>query len=245
MTLKANGLTKSYRRRVVVDDLSLSVERGRIVGLLGPNGAGKTTTFYMMIGFISAEAGQVLLDSADISRLPFFKRARLGIGYLPQDPSVFTKATVAENLDLAIEWHASRNAAPKLRDQLLDEFGLSTLRSQLAGTLSSGERRRLEIARTLATTPSHVLLDEPFSGIDPISIADLQCEIISLKERNIGVVITDHNVRDTLSITDSAILIDRGKLIASGTPDEIIASPEARRVYLGEGFKPLGESTPV
>ena len=239
MTLEARGLTKSYRGRTVVNGLSLSVERGRIMGLLGPNGAGKTTTFYMMIGFISAEAGQVLFDSTDISRLPFFKRARLGIGYLPQEPSVFTKATVAENMDLAIEWHVGRNANPKLRNQLLDEFGLMALSKQLAGTLSSGERRRLEIARTLATNPSHVLLDEPFSGIDPISIADLQSEIISLKERNIGVVITDHNVRDTLTITDSAILISQGRLIVAGTPDEIIAHPEARRAYLGESFRPL------
>lgn len=239
MTIEARGLTKSYRRRTVVDGLSLSVKRGQIVGLLGPNGAGKTTTFYMMIGFISSEAGQVLFDSTDISRLPFFKRARLGIGYLPQEPSAFTKATVAENMDLAIEWHAGRNSNPELRDQLLDEFGLLALSRQLAGTLSSGERRRLEIARTLATKPSHVLLDEPFSGIDPISIADLQLEIIALKERNIGVVITDHNVRDTLSITDSAILIDRGQLIATGTPEEIVANPEARRVYLGESFRPL------
>jgi len=241
MTLEARGLTKSYRGRTVVSDLSLSVERGRIVGLLGPNGAGKTTTFYMMIGFISAEAGQVLFDSMDISKLPFFKRARLGIGYLPQEPSIFTKATVAENMDLAIEWHVGRSSDSRLRDQLLDEFGLLALSKQLAGTLSSGERRRLEIARTLATKPSHVLLDEPFSGIDPISIADLQSEIISLKERNIGVVITDHNVRDTLTITDSAILVDRGQLIATGTPDEIVANPEARRVYLGESFRSLEE----
>ncbi|MFC2079085.1 LPS export ABC transporter ATP-binding protein [Candidatus Bipolaricaulota bacterium] len=245
MTLEARGLTKSYRRRTVVDGLSLSVERGQIVGLLGPNGAGKTTTFHMMIGFISADAGKVLLDSEDISRLPFFRRARLGIGYLPQEPSVFTKATVAENLDLAIEWRATGSSGKKFRDQLLDEFGLMSLSHQTAGTLSSGERRRLEIARTLATTPSHVLLDEPFSGIDPISIADLQSEIIALTERNIGVVITDHNVRDTLSITDSAILIDRGLLIAEGTPDEIVANPEARRVYLGEGFRPLKDSGSV
>jgi len=242
MTLEARRLAKSYRRRTVVHGLSLSVKRGRIVGLLGPNGAGKTTTFYMMIGFIAADVGQVLLDSADISRLPFFKRARLGIGYLPQEPSVFTKATVAENLNLAIEWHTERNANSRFRERLLDEFGLTALRHQLAGTLSSGERRRLEIARTLATTPSYVLLDEPFSGIDPISIAYLQSEIIALKERNIGVVITDHNVRDTLSITDSAILIDRGQLVAAGTPGEIVANPEARRVYLGERFRPLEDS---
>jgi lipopolysaccharide export system ATP-binding protein len=245
MTLEARGLTKAYRHRTVVNGLSLSVARGQIIGLLGPNGAGKTTTFYMMIGFISADAGAVLFDSQDISRLPFFKRARLGIGYLPQEPSVFTKATVKENMDLAIEWHASGGANPRLRDRLLDEFGLTALGNQLARTLSSGERRRLEIARTLATNPSHVLLDEPFSGIDPISIADLQDEIIALKERNIGVIITDHNVRDTLSITDSAILIDQGQLIAEGTPDEIVASPEARRVYLGESFRPLGDAGSV
>ncbi len=238
MTLEAKRLTKSYRGRTVVDGLSLSVRRGQIVGLLGPNGAGKTTTFYMMIGFISAEAGQVLFDGADISQLPFFQRARLGIGYLPQEPSVFARATVEENMNLAMEWHADRTSDPHLRDRLLDEFGLLGLRAQLAWTLSSGERRRLEIARTLATTPSHVLLDEPFSGIDPISIADLQAEIVALRERNIGVVITDHNVRDTLSITDSAVLIDRGRRIAEGTPDEIVADPEVRRVYLGEGFRP-------
>ena len=239
MTLEARGLTKSYRRRVVVNQLSLSVDRGQIIGLLGPNGAGKTTTFYMIIGFIAAQAGQVLFDTEDISRLPFFKRARLGIGYLPQEPSVFAKATVRENMDLAIEWHAQGDGNPRLRDQLLDEFGLTALGDQLAQTLSAGERRRLEIARTLATKPSHVLLDEPFSGIDPISISDLQQEIISLKERNIGVVITDHNVRDTLTITDSAVLVDQGQRIAEGTPDEIIANPEARRVYLGESFRPL------
>jgi lipopolysaccharide export system ATP-binding protein len=235
MTLEARGLTKAYRKKVVVDRLSLSVRRGEIVGLLGPNGAGKTTTFYMMIGFISADAGEVLFDGQDISTLPFFRRARLGIGYLPQEPSVFTKATVADNMDLAMEW---RGIDVDARDALLDEFGLLSLSRQLAGTLSSGERRRLEIARTLATTPSHVLLDEPFSGIDPISIADLQQEILALRERNIGVIITDHNVRDTLSITDSAVLLDRGQWIAQGTPEEIVAHPEARRVYLGEDFRP-------
>lgn len=239
MTLEARGLTKSYRKRTVVQKLSLVVHRGRIVGLLGPNGAGKTTTFYMMIGFISADAGEVRLDDVDISDLPFFQRARLGIGYLPQEPSVFTKATVAENLDLAMEWKGEKRSDPRARNRLLDEFGLLALSSHRAGTLSSGERRRLEIARTLATNPSYVLLDEPFSGIDPISIADLQNEIIALKERNIGVIITDHNVRDTLSIVDSALLIDKGCLIAEGSPDEIIAHPEARRVYLGEGFRPL------
>ena len=238
MTLDARELTKTYRSRSVVCRLSLSVDRGQIVGLLGPNGAGKTTMFYMMIGFISSEGGRVSLDGNDISRLPFFRRARMGIGYLPQEPSIFTQATVAENMNLAMEWTPTRQVDPARRDQLLDEFGLLPLSRQLAGSLSSGERRRLEIARTLATRPSHVLLDEPFSGIDPISIADLQQQILSLRARNIGVVITDHNVRDTLSITDFAVLIDRGRPVAEGSPQDIVGHPEARRVYLGEGFRP-------
>jgi lipopolysaccharide export system ATP-binding protein len=238
MTLSAESLVKIYQRRSVVDRLSLQVEPGRIVGLLGPNGAGKTTTFHMMIGFIAADAGRVLLDETDISGLPFFRRARLGIGYLPQEPSVFTQASVVDNLDLALEWFPSVKERSRLREQLLAEFGLQELRAQEAKTLSSGERRRLEIARTLATSPHYVLLDEPFSGIDPISIADLQREIVSLKERGIGVIVTDHNVRDTLSITDSAYLIDKGRQIVAGTPAEILADPVARRVYLGEGFSP-------
>jgi len=238
MTLRTESLIKVYQRRRVVDRLSLQVEPGRIVGLLGPNGAGKTTTFHMMIGFIAADGGRVLLDDAVISGLPFFRRARLGIGYLPQEPSVFTQASVIENLDLALEWFPSSEKRTELREQLLAEFGLQTLRNQEAKTLSSGERRRLEIARTLATSPRYVLLDEPFSGIDPISIADLQREIVSLKERGIGIVVTDHNVRDTLKITDRALLIDKGQQIAAGTPEEILSDPEARRVYLGEGFSP-------
>jgi lipopolysaccharide export system ATP-binding protein len=238
MALRAEGLVKVYQRRAVVDRLALQVEPGRIVGLLGPNGAGKTTTFHMMIGFIAADGGRVLLDDEDISGLPFFRRARLGIGYLPQEPSVFTRASVIENLDLALEWFPPAVERSNLREQLLAEFGLEALRAQQAKTLSSGERRRLEIARTLATSPRYVLLDEPFSGIDPISIADLQQEIVSLKERGIGVVVTDHNVRDTLKITDHAVLIDKGRQIAAGTPEEILADPEARRVYLGEGFSP-------
>ena len=236
MTLRAESLVKIYQRRRVVDRLSLQVESGRIVGLLGPNGAGKTTTFHMMIGFIAADGGRVLLDDAVISSLPFFRRARLGIGYLPQEPSVFTQASVIENLDLALEWFPSSRERSELREQLLAEFGLQDLRTQQAKTLSSGERRRLEIARTLATSPRYVLLDEPFSGIDPISIADLQREIVSLKERGIGVVLTDHNVRDTLKITDHAVLIDKGRQIAAGTPEEILSDPEARRVYLGDEF---------
>jgi len=238
MGLEGRNLVKIYAGRSVVDRFSLTINRGEILGLLGPNGAGKTTTFYMMIGFIAADGGHVLLDGKDISSLPFFQRARLGIGYLPQEPSVFTRATTEGNLALALEWEPSKEKRTRTKERLLDEFGLTGLRGQNAGTLSSGERRRLEIARTLATSPSYILLDEPFSGIDPISIADLQQEIASLKERGLGVIVTDHNVRDTLSIVDRAYLIDKGKFITAGTPEEVLIDPQARRVYLGEGFRP-------
>ena len=237
MALEARNLVKRYGGRTVVDRLSFQIERGRITGLLGPNGAGKTTSFYLLIGFIAADGGRVFLDEVNISELPFYERARRGIGYLPQEPSIFTKATVRENLDIALEWSTSVANRPARRGALLDEFKLTRLENQRAGTLSSGERRRLEIARSLATSPGYILLDEPFSGIDPISIADLQSEIRSLRERGIGVIVTDHNVRDTLSITDSAYLIDQGQLIVSGTPEEILADPTARKVYLGEGFR--------
>jgi lipopolysaccharide export system ATP-binding protein len=237
MSLEGRSLVKRYGKRAVVDRLSLLVEPGRITGLLGPNGAGKTTTFYLLIGFIAADGGHVFLDDMDISGLPFYERARRGVGYLPQEPSVFTKATVRENLDMALEWSARSTARERRREELLSEFKLVDLRDRRAGTLSSGERRRLEIARSLAASPRYVLLDEPFSGIDPISIADLQAEVTSLKERGIGVIVTDHNVRDTLSITDEAYLIDRGRLVAAGTSDEILENPDARRVYLGEGFR--------
>jgi len=237
MPLEGRDLIKRYDARPVVDRFSLTIEPGRITGLLGPNGAGKTTTFYLLIGFIAADGGSVFLDGTEISMLPFYERARRGIGYLPQEPSVFTKATVRENLDMALEWTPDVKDRTGRREELLAEFKLSELRDRRAGTLSSGERRRLEIARSLAASPRYVLLDEPFSGIDPISIADLQAEVTSLKERGIGVIVTDHNVRDTLSITDHAYLIDQGRLVASGTPDEILENPLARRVYLGEGFK--------
>jgi lipopolysaccharide export system ATP-binding protein len=235
MGLEGRELVKRYGGRAVVDRFSLHVDRSQIVGLLGPNGAGKTTIFSLIMGFMGADHGRVLLDGVDISALAFYRRARLGIGYLPQEPSVFTKATVRGNLEMALE--GSRDAVAR-RDQLLEEFHLMPLANQLAGSLSSGERRRLEIARSLSKSPRYVLLDEPFSGIDPISIADLQDEIRSLKERGIGIVITDHNVRDTLSITDFAYLIDRGRLVTSGTPAEIVADPAARKVYLGAAFQP-------
>jgi len=237
MALEGRGLVKRYGGRPVVDRLAITVEPGQVIGLLGPNGAGKTTTFYLLIGFIAADGGRVFLDGEDISGLAFYERARRGIGYLPQEPSVFVKATVRENLDMALEWSDSPERRERRREELLDEFKLTELRNRTAGTLSSGERRRLEIARSLAISPRYVLLDEPFSGIDPISIADLQGEVTALRERGIGVIVTDHNVRDTLSITDNAYLIDKGTLIAAGTPDEILEDPLARRVYLGEGFK--------
>jgi lipopolysaccharide export system ATP-binding protein len=220
MPLEGLDLVKRYDARPVVDRFSLTIEPGRITGLLGPNGAGKTTTFYLLIGFIAADGGSVFLDGAEISTRPFYERARRGIGYLPQEPSVFTKATVRENLDMALEWTLDVKDRVGRREELLAEFKLLELRNRRAGTLSSGERRRLEIARSLAASPRY-----------------LQAEVTSLKERGIGVIVTDHNVRDTLSITDHAYLIDQGRLVASGTPDEILENPLARRVYLGEGFK--------
>ncbi len=237
MALEAKGLCKSFSGRRVVDSLSLSVDQGRVIGLLGPNGAGKTTSFYMIIGFLAADAGDVLLNGRVISRLPFYRRARLGIGYLPQEPSVFTRASVQENLDLVLEVGAAPQQRIRVREALLDEFNLVKLRHQRAGSLSSGERRRLEIARALALSPSYILLDEPFSGIDPISVADLKGQIRRLRDRGIGLVITDHNVRDTLSITDYAYLIYEGRVITAGTPDEIVTDPLARRFYLGDDFR--------
>ncbi len=237
MALEAQSLIKEYSRRRVVDKVSLSVEPGRIIGLLGPNGAGKTTTFLMMIGFIGADGGKILLDGEDISSLPFYQRARRGIGYLPQEPSVFTRATVAENLHLILEATGRTGAANGHVEEILREFGLDKLSTQRAGSLSAGERRRLEIARALATEPAFILLDEPFSGIDPISISDLQAHVVSLRERNIGLVITDHNVRDTLSITDYAYLMNEGCIITEGGTDKIIDDPLARRFYLGERFR--------
>ena len=237
MALETDGLVKSYKGRCVVNRVSLRVERGEVIGLLGPNGAGKTTIFHMMIGFIPAEEGKILLEGRDISNLPFYQRARLGIGYLPQEPSVFTRTSVEENLNLVLEWSDKSGGRESIREELLREFGLEDLRGQRAGTLSSGERRRLEIARSLATSPSYILLDEPFSGIDPISVTDLQEQIVALKEKGIGLIITDHNVRDTLSITDYAYLINEGELITAGTPEKILNDPLARRFYLGERFQ--------
>ena len=237
MALNAKELSKSFSGRKVVDSLSLSVDRSRVIGLLGPNGAGKTTTFHMIIGFLAADAGDVILDGRVISRLPFYQRARLGISYLPQEPSVFTRASVEDNLEIVLEPVLPPVARRRARAQLLTEFNLEKLRHQRASTLSSGERRRLEIARALARSPRYILLDEPFSGIDPISVADLKAQIRKLREKGIGLLITDHNVRDALSITDYAYLIYEGKLITQGTPAEMVADPLARRFYLGDEFQ--------
>ena len=237
MALEARELCKSFSGRRVVDSVSFSVTRGQVIGLLGPNGAGKTTTFHMIIGFLAADAGDVVLDGRIISRLPFYRRARLGIGYLPQEPSVFTRTTVADNLDIVLDHIPDPRARVRIRERLLVEFNLDKLRHHRAGILSSGERRRLEIARALAVSPRYILLDEPFSGIDPISVSDLKAQIRGLRERGIGLVITDHNVRDALSITDYAYLIYDGKVITHGTPAEMVDDPLARRFYLGDEFR--------
>lgn len=236
--LEAEALIKSYRGRRVVDDVSLNISSGEIVGLLGPNGAGKTTTFYMIVGLTSPESGQVRLNGQDITSLPMYLRARKGIGYLPQEPSVFRKLSVEDNLYAIAE---TLDLAPGIADQLvselLDEFGIARLRKSPAYTLSGGERRRLEIARSLVIKPSFILLDEPFAGIDPLAVADIQRIVTQLKSKKIGVLITDHNVRETLKITDRAYIIKEGAIFRMGTPDLLSSDIEVRKVYLGENFR--------
>ncbi|MFQ5795033.1 MAG: LPS export ABC transporter ATP-binding protein [Candidatus Bipolaricaulia bacterium] len=236
--LRAEGLVKSYNGRRVVDDVSLEIERGTVVGLLGPNGAGKTTTFHMILGIVSAERGHVYLDDMKIDDLPFHRRVRRGIGFLAQVPSVFRKMTVEQNLMAILEHQeGSPQQWAAKAETLLRDLDLIDLRHQKAHTLSGGERRRVEIARSLVASPAFMLLDEPFSGIDPISIEEIQELILSLKRRNIGIVVTDHNVRETLEITDRAYLINQGRVLMSGTPDEITSDPRARKFYLGERFR--------
>lgn len=221
-----------------MNDVSLGIETGEIVGLLGPNGAGKTTTFYMMVGLVRPDEGKVMLDNKDITAQPMFKRARLGLGYLAQEPSVFRKLTVAENLLLVQEMNGiSRKERHVRTDELLEEFGLTRLRDEKGQTLSGGERRRVEIARALATNPKFILLDEPFTGVDPIAIGDIQDIVSQLKQRGIGIVITDHNVRETLAITDRAYIISEGKIKTSGTSSELPDDPIAREFYLGDRFE--------
>jgi lipopolysaccharide export system ATP-binding protein len=236
--LAAKNLVKSYNKRNVVNDVALHVDTGEVVGLLGPNGAGKTTSFYMLVGLIKTDVGVVLLDGQDVTNYPMHIRAKMGMGYLPQEPSVFRKLTVAENLRAVLQLR------PDLTDgqielsieELLLEFHVNHLRDNIALGLSGGERRRVEIARALATDPQFILLDEPFAGVDPLSVIDIQKIIEHLKERNIGILITEHNVRETLGICDRAYILNEGKVIAEGDSQEIVANDEVRKVYLGENF---------
>ncbi len=236
--IRAQALAKHYDAKVAVQDVSLFLQGGEIVGLLGPNGAGKTTTFYMVVGLIPATHGRVFLDGQNITAAPMWRRARAGVGYLPQEASVFRKLTVWENVMAVVETLDLNERERKERTaEQLSELGLEKLARQPAFTLSGGERRRLEIARALATRPRFLLMDEPFSGVDPISVAEVQSIIRKLKARGIGILITDHNVRETLSIVDRAYLIHQGRVLVSGTPAEIVDNPESRRHYLGEAFK--------
>jgi len=237
--LRALGLAKRYRSRQVVNDISLELSRGEVVGLLGPNGAGKTTCFYMIVGLVAADAGRVLIDDTDLTRLPMHARARLGLGYLAQEASVFRKLSVADNIQAVLETQdqLSRQQRELRLQQLLDEFSLAHLAQSLGMSLSGGERRRLEIARALASDPSFILLDEPFAGVDPISVVDIQRIIKQLSERNIGILITDHNVRETLSICQRAYIVNNGSVIAEGEPEYVLANEQVRKVYLGEEFK--------
>lgn len=236
-SLSVQGLCKRYRNREVVQGVSLSISRGEVVGLLGPNGAGKTTIFYMMVGLVRPDGGTVTLDGVEISGLPMHRRARMGLGYLPQEPSVFRKLTVRENILVFLE---ELPLSPGEREErlrkLMEEMRISPVAETKGYALSGGERRRVEIARSLVISPSFLLLDEPFAGIDPISVVDLQQLILGLKERGIGVIITDHNVRDTLKVCDRAYIIAEGEILLTGTPEEIAASPRVREVYLGERF---------
>ena len=236
--IRAHALAKHYDAKVAVQDVSLTLQAGEIVGLLGPNGAGKTTTFYMVVGLIPATHGRVFLDGKNITAMPMWQRARHGVGYLPQEASVFRKLTVWENVMAVVETLDLNERERRDRTvQQLTELGLEKLARQPAFTLSGGERRRLEIARALATNPRFLLMDEPFSGVDPISVAEVQAIIRKLKLRGIGILITDHNVRETLSIVDRAYLIHQGRVLVSGTPSEIVNNPESRRHYLGDSFK--------
>jgi len=236
--LRTAVLNKRYKKRTVVRDVSLEVASGEVVGLLGPNGAGKTTCFYMIVGLVPADGGRIFIDERDITRLPIHRRARLGLSYLPQEASVFRRLTVQENVRAVLELMGlSEDAIATRLDELLEELHIAHLRDATALSLSGGERRRVEIARALATRPAFILLDEPFAGVDPIAVLDIQRIIRFLKERGIGVLITDHNVRETLGICDQAYIINEGSVLASGKPEEIVYNENVRRVYLGEHFR--------
>jgi lipopolysaccharide export system ATP-binding protein len=235
--LQVRSIGKSYDKRVVLRDISLNVKRGEVVGLLGPNGAGKTTCFYSVMGLVLPDSGDIFLDGVKITSLPMYRRASLGLGYLPQETSIFRGMTVEENIKAVLEVAVSDPAERERRlEKLLGEFSITRLRSASALALSGGERRRAEIARALAAAPSIMLLDEPFAGIDPISISDIRDLVAHLKDRDIGVLITDHNVRETLDIVDRACIIYDGRVLFEGTPEELVANEDVRRVYLGEGF---------
>ncbi len=242
--LRATGLRKTYNGRAVVQDVSLSVESGEVVGLLGPNGAGKTTSFYMIVGLVPADAGRIEIDGSEITAMPIHKRARMGLSYLPQDASVFRRLTVEQNIRAVLELQVDEQGKPlsaaKINESLealLEELQIDHIRSNTAISLSGGERRRVEIARALATNPRFILLDEPFAGVDPIAVIEIQRIVRFLKSRGIGVLITDHNVRETLGICDRAYIISEGKVLTDGHPDEIVGDPAVRRVYLGEHFR--------
>jgi len=238
MILRTQNLVKRYKSRAVVNDVSVEVKQGEIVGLLGPNGAGKTTTFYMTVGLIKPNEGKIFLEDKDITSEPMYKRAQLGIGYLPQEASVFRKLSVEDNIMAVLEM--TKLAKPERKDKLeslLEEFGLNKIRKSNGDVLSGGERRRTEIARCLATSPGFILLDEPFAGIDPIAVEDIQTIVRKLKEKNIGILITDHNVHETLSITDRAYLLYEGKILKAGTAQELADDEQVRKVYLGKNFE--------
>lgn len=238
MILRSDNLLKTYRKRKVVDHVSIEVNQGEIVGLLGPNGAGKTTCFYMIVGLVTPDQGRIYLDNTDISGLAMYKRARMGIGYLPQENSVFRDLSVEDNIKAILEFTPLTKKQQKARlDELLDEFGLTHVRKSSGKLLSGGERRRTEIARALAADPKFILLDEPFAGIDPIAVEDIQSIVAQLKFRNIGILITDHNVQETLSITDRAYLMFEGRLIKQGSADDLANDPQVRKVYLGQHFE--------
>jgi lipopolysaccharide export system ATP-binding protein len=236
--LRSDGLVKRYKNRTVVNQVTIQVRQGEIVGLLGPNGAGKTTTFYMIVGMVRPNGGRVFADDSEITGMPMYQRARLGIGYLPQEASVFRRLTVRDNLLAVLEISdLSRAVREEKCDRLLEDFGLTHLSKSKGYVLSGGERRRTEIARALALDPKFMLLDEPFAGIDPIAVEDIMKIVMKLKEKNIGVLVTDHNVHETLSITDHSYLLFEGKILKSGTAEFLANDPEARRLYLGENFK--------
>lgn len=236
--LIVESLRKKYKSRTVVQDISLQLNSGEVVGLLGPNGAGKTTSFYMMVGLVPLDGGRILLDGKDLSRMPIHQRARMGLAYLPQEPSIFRKMTVTENIQAILELQNMTAEQQKEQlESLMQELHITHIRNSMAVSLSGGERRRVEIARCLATNPSFILLDEPFAGIDPIAVLDIQKIVRFLTERNIGVLITDHNVRETLGICDRAYIVNEGRVFASGKPSEIIHNESVREVYLGKDFR--------